>query len=186
MSELTHTLSVQNFYQAANAIETDLAWYAVRTRPRHEKRVHAELQGKSIHSFLPLLREKHPWSDRQQLVQVPLFPGYVFTKMQSDHTHRVAVLRTVGVLSFVGFRGVGIPIPEEQIQALQTILEARIAFGPYAFLNVGPKVRIVGGSLDGIQGFISEKKGESSLVISVDLIQRSVAIRVAGYRVEPV
>ena len=106
--------------------------------------------------------------------------------MKNELNHRVTVLQTMGVLSFVGFRGVGTPIPDEQIQAIQAILEARISCGPYAFLNVGQKVRIVGGSLDGIQGFISEKRGEASLVISVDLIQRSIAIRVAGYQVEPV
>jgi len=186
MSELTQAVFDRSFYQPADSAETGLTWYALRTRPRHEKRVHAELQGKSIYSFLPLLSEKHPWSDRRQIVQLPLFPGYIFTRMQNDLSHRISVLQTVGVLSFVGFRGVGTPIPEEQIHALQAILEARISFGPYAFLNVGQKVRIVGGSLDGIQGIISEKKGETSLVISVDLIQRSIAIRVAGYRVAPV
>jgi transcription elongation factor/antiterminator RfaH len=186
MSELMQAVFDRSYYQSADSAETGLAWYALRTRPRHEKRVHAELQRKSIHSFLPLLSEKHHWSDRRQLVQMPLFPGYIFTRMQNDLSHRISVLKTIGVLSFVGFRGVGTPIPEEQIHALQAIVEARISFGPYAFLNVGQKVRIVGGSLDGIQGIISEKKGETSLVITVDLIQRSMAIRVAGYRVAPV
>jgi transcription antitermination factor NusG len=186
ISELMQAVFDRGFYQPADSAETGPAWYALRTRPRHEKRVHAELQGKSIHSFLPLLSEKHHWSDRRQLVQLPLFPGYIFTRMQNDLSHRVSVLKTIGVLSFVGFRGVGTPIPEEQIRALQAILEARISIGQYAFLNVGQKVRIVGGSLDGIQGIISEKKGETSLVITIDLIQRSIAIRVAGYRVAPV
>ncbi len=86
----------------------------------------------------------------------------------------------------MGFRGLGAAIPDEQINAIQSIVEARISFGSYAFLNVGQRVRIVGGSLDGIQGIINEKKGETSLVISIELIQRSVAIRVAGFRVEPV
>ena len=186
MSGLLQAAFDRSFYQPADSGETGLAWYALRTRPRHEKRVHTELQRKSIHSFLPLLSEKHHWSDRRQIVQVPLFPGYIFTRMQNDLSYRISVLKTIGVLSFVGFRGAGTPIPEEQIHALQAILEARIGFGPYAFLNVGQKVRIIGGSLDGIQGIISEKRGETSLVISVDLIQRSIAIRVAGYRVAPV
>jgi transcription elongation factor/antiterminator RfaH len=163
-----------------------MAWYAVRTRPRHEKRVHAELQEKSFESFLPLFSETHGWSDRRQMVHLPLFPGYLFARMQNDLHDRVRVLRTKGVVGFVGFRGRGLPIPEEQIHAIRSILDARITCGPYAFLNVGQKVRIVGGCLDGIQGIISEKKSEASLVISIDLIQRSVAIRVAGMRVEPV
>jgi transcription antitermination factor NusG len=174
----------QTLRQAADTAGTDLAWYALRTRPRHEKRVYSELQRKSIHSFLPLLSENHSWSDRRQTIQVPLFPGYVFTRIQNDLPHRITVLRTEGTVSFLGCRGMGTPIPEEQIHAIQSILEARIAFGPYAFLNVGQKVRIVGGSLDGIQGVISKKNGEASLVISVELIQRSIAISIAGYRVE--
>jgi transcription termination/antitermination protein NusG len=186
MLELRRPSFDQTHYQSTKATGTDLAWYALRTRPRHEKRVHAALEEKHIQTFLPLLSEEHPWSDRRQIIQVPLFPGYIFTRMQNDLSHRIGVLQTLGVLSFVGFRGVGTPIPEEQIHALQAIVEARISFGSYAFLNVGQKVRIVGGSLDGIQGIITEKKGETSLVISVDLIQRSIAIRVAGYRVTPV
>jgi len=163
-----------------------MAWYALRTRARHEKRVDLELQGKGIESFLPLLNESHRWSDRQQVVSVPLFPGYVFARTQNKLEHRVRVLRTTGVIGFVGFRGMGIPIPEEQIHAIRSVVEERISFGPYAFLNVGQRVRIVGGSLHGIRGIISEKKGETSLVISIDLIQKSIAIRVDGFRIEPV
>jgi len=85
-----------------------------------------------------------------------------------------------------GSEGLGLAIPEEQIHAIQSIVEARVSFGPYAFLTNRQKVRIIGGSLDGIKGIISEKKGEASLVISIELIQRSVAIRVEGFRVEPV
>jgi len=168
------------------AAAADVSWYALRTRPRHEKRVHLELQAKRVESFLPLLSESHAWCDRQQVVQMPLFPGYVFTRLQNDMEHRVRVLRTKGVLSFVGFRGIGVAIPDEQIHAIQAVVESRISFGHYAFLSVGQKVRIVGGSLDGIRGIISEKKGETSLVISIDLIQRSIAVRVTGFRVEPI
>ena len=186
MAGSTQNLIQSTELQAAQVIAHDMAWYALRTRPRHEKRVHLELQEKSIESFLPLLTESHNWSDRQQVVQVPLFPGYVFARTQNKPEQRVSVLRTAGVVGFVGFRGMGLAIPEEQIHAIQSIVEARVSFGPYAFLNIGQKVRIIGGSLDGIEGIISEKKGEASLVISIELIQRSVAIRVEGFRVEPV
>jgi transcription antitermination factor NusG len=186
MFELTDAVSPQTPFHSAVVAGTHLAWYALQTRPRHEKRVHAELQEKSIQAFLPLLSEKHSWSDRRKTVQVPLFPGYVFTRMQNDLDHRVNVLRTMGVVSFVGGRGLGTLIPDEQIQAIQSILAARVSFGPYPFLNVGQKVRIVGGSLDGIHGIVTSKNGDASLVISIELIQRSIAIRVAGYHVEPV
>jgi transcription antitermination factor NusG len=187
VSGITQGIVQQNSFPAIEAIAaTEMAWYAVRTRPRHEKRVHLELQEKAIKSFLPVYAENHIWSDRQQTVHVPLFPGYVFARIANELEHRVRVLRTQGVMSFVGFRGMGVVIPDEQIHAIQSIVSARILFGPYAFLNVGQRVRIVGGSLDGIRGIISEKKGESSLVISIELIQRSVAIRVEGLRVEPI
>lgn len=186
MGGLTQDLIQSTDFPASQVTGPDMAWYALRTRPRHEKRVHLELQEKSIESFLPLLPESHNWSDRQQIVHVPLFPGYVFARTQNRLECRVRVLRTVGVVGFVGFRGMGVPIPEEQIHAIQSIVESRVSFGPYAFLNIGQKVRIVGGSLDGIHGIISEKKGETSLVISIELIQRSIAIRVEGFRIEPV
>jgi transcription antitermination factor NusG len=186
MAGFAQNLIQSTDFQSPQVIASDMAWYALRTRPRHEKRVHLELQEKSIESFLPLLAESHSWSDRQQVVQVPLFPGYVFTRTQNKLEQRVRVLRTAGVIGFVGFRGMGVPIPEEQIHAIQSIVEARVSFGPYAFLNIGQKVRIVGGSLNGIEGIISEKKGETSLVLSIELIQRSIAIRVEGFRVEPV
>lgn len=186
MAGIIQNLIQSTEFQSAQVVAADLVWYALRTRPRHEKKVHLELQEKSIESFLPLLTQSHSWSDRQQVIQMPLFPGYVFTRTQNKPEQRVRVLRTAGVVGFVGFRGVGVAIPDEQIHAIQSIVEASVSFGPYAFLKIGQKVRIVGGSLNGIEGIISEKKGETSLVISIELIQRSVAIRLEGFRVEPI
>lgn len=186
MFELTQSRSPETPSQPVVPSASTFAWYALQTRPRHEKRVHAELQDNAIHTFLPLLSESHFWSDRRQTVQVPLFPGYVFARMRNDLHQRVAVLRTRGVVSFVGVRGLGTPIPEEQVRAIQAIVTAKVPFGPYPFLNVGQRIRIVGGSLDGIQGVVQAKNGDASLIISVDLIQRCLAIRIAGYRVVPV
>jgi transcription termination/antitermination protein NusG len=186
MFELTQSRSPQTPSQSAAASANNFAWYALQTRPRHEKRVHAELQESSIHTFLPLLSERHFWSDRRQTVQVPLFPGYVFARMRNDLHQRVTVLRTRGVVSFVGVRGLGTSIPEEQVRAIQSILTAKVPFGPYPFLNVGQRVRIVGSSLDGVQGIVQARNGDASLVITVELIHRSIAIRISGYRVAPV
>ena len=163
-----------------------MRWFAVQTRPRHEKKVARELLGKSVCNFLPLLLEKHSWSDRQREVQVPLFPGYVFVRLQDDLDGRIPVLRTMGVVGFVGGRGLGSAIPDDQIQAIQSVLDAKVPVGPYPFLKIGQMVRIIGGSLDGVKGIIAGKNGDASLVISIEMIQRSIAIRVAGYRVEPV
>jgi transcription antitermination factor NusG len=164
----------------------NLSWYAIQTMPRHERKVAAELQRKDLHTFLPIYPCTRQWSDRRRVVDMPLFPGYVFLQMGPAPEKRIAVLRTSGVTSFVGVRGIGIPIPESQIVAVETILEQRLPCSPYPFLNIGQRVRLRGGSLEGIEGILTEIKGDQSLVISVELIQRALAIRVAGYRIEPV
>jgi len=163
----------------------DLAWYAIQTIPKHERKVASELQRKDLRTFLPLFPVKRQWSDRVRVLDLPLFPGYVFVCMSSAVDQRIAVLRTRGVTSFVGIRGMGIPIPEHQIAAIESIIDRKLHCSPYPFLNVGQRVRIRGGSLEGIEGILAEVKGDLSLVISVELIQRSLAIRVAGYRIEP-
>jgi transcription antitermination factor NusG len=161
-------------------------WYAVQTLPRHEKKVAGELRRKGIESFLPLFPEKHQWSDRERVVDVPLFPQYVFVRIMVEPTARIAVLRTSGVNSFVGARGLGVTIPESEIAAVQSVIEHRLCPSPCSFVEVGKRVRIRGGSLDGVQGILLGLKGDETLVISVELIQRSLTISVKGFRVEPI
>jgi len=161
-------------------------WYAVQTLPRHEKKVAGELRRKGIESFLPLFPEKHQWSDRERVVDVPLFPQYVFVRITVEPTARIAVLRTSGVNSFVGARGLGVTIPENEIAAVQSVIEHRLCPSPCSFVEVGKRVRIRGGSLDGVQGILLGLKGDETLVISVELIQKSLTISVKGFRVEPV
>src|SRR5262249_55932627 len=114
---------------------TETAWFAVQTRPRYEKKVSAELQEKGIKSFLPLNSAVHQWSDRKRLVHVPLFPGYVFVQIAPVLGSRISVLRTNGVLNFVGVRNMGIPIPDSEIEAVRTVIEERVNFEPYPYLK---------------------------------------------------
>jgi transcription antitermination factor NusG len=162
------------------------SWFAIQTRPRYEKKVAAELREKAVESFLPLHSELHRWSDRRRLVQLPLFPGYVFVRVTGNLSHRVLVLRTNGVVSFVGDRRSGSPIPNSEIESIQSILEGGVAVNPYPYLRIGQSVRIRGGSLDGVAGVLRALNGNQSLIISVNLIQRSIAIRLEGYQVEPI
>jgi transcription termination/antitermination protein NusG len=164
----------------------DRSWFAIETRPRHEKRVAAGLKEKGIDAFLPLISAMHKWSDRRRMVQLPLFPGYVFVRIANGLNIRVSVLRTSGVQKFVGALKVGTPIPECQIAAIRTIVEQKIPFTLHPFLSIGRRVRLRGGSLDGIEGILLAKNGDQSLLVSVELIQRSVAMRVAGYQVDPI
>jgi len=160
-------------------------WFAIQTKPRHEKKVASALKEKDISVFLPLYNAVHQWSDRQQKVQIPLFPNYVFVRI-IPRLSRTAVLQTNGVRSFVGIRGEGTYVREEEIEAIQRILTERIAFAGYPFLNIGQRVRIRGGSLDGVQGILVAAANDRSLVVSVECLQRSLAIRIDGYCVDPV
>ncbi len=159
-------------------------WFAVRTRSRHEKKVAQQTLEKGIHTFLPVSREVHRWSDRRKAVEVPLFPCYVFVRIPATGEARLPVLRAVGVVEFVGVQGKGIAIPEKQIADIQRLVEQQVPFAPHPYLNVGERVRIKGGSLDGVEGILLAKHTDRSLVVSVSLIQKSVEVRLAGYTVE--
>ncbi len=163
----------------------ECAWFAVHTRTRFEKKVASQLQDKGIETFLPLFSAKHKWHDRQQIVHEPLFTGYVFVWIPAEMDKRIAILRTIGVMNFVGRRGIGTPIPTSEIQAIKTILDQRVPFLLYPYMNVGQRVRIRGGCFEGIEGILTAINGDDSLVISVGLIQRSLAMRITGYQVEP-
>jgi transcription antitermination factor NusG len=163
---------------------SNLLWFAVQTWPRYEKQVAVELQRKAIEVFLPLQAAEHQWSDRRRIVQLPLFPSYVLVRIPERLDSRISVLRTNGVTMFVGARSTGTPIPDSEIEAVRTLLKRGVDFHNHPFLNVGQRVRIRGGSLDGVEGFLVAKNEDLSLVVSINIIQRSLAMRVAGYRVE--
>jgi transcription antitermination factor NusG len=160
------------------------SWFAVRTRPRFEKKVAAELREKGVTAFLPLYSATHQWTDRRKVVETVLFPGYLFVQQVPVADSRISVLRTKGVLGFVGVRGAGTAIPDAEVEAIQMLIDKRIPFAPFSYLRVGQRVRIRGGALDGMKGFLTAINHDESLVISIDLIQRSVAIRVKGYEIE--
>jgi len=163
-----------------------LRWYALYTRARHEKKVTTELQEKGVTAFLPLISERRRWSDRNKTVQLALFPCYTFVRLNPCPEQRLAVLKTSGVLSFVGIRGVGLAIPDKEIEDIQTLLAHHFTCTPYPFLKTGQRVRIRGGFLEGVEGILVAKNSDCSLVISLELIQRSVAVRIEGFDVETV
>jgi len=167
---------------AAN--EDQRRWFAVRTRSRHEKSVTADLLEKDVHAYVPLSRTERQWSDRRKLVESPLFPGYVFVKIAPDAESRVPVLQTNGVVAFLGVRGIGIPIPEAEIAAIQALLREGVPVSAHPFVQIGQRVRIRGGSLDGLEGLLTGVEGKRNLVLSIELIERSVAIRISGYQLE--
>ncbi len=158
-------------------------WYSIQTRYRFERKVTAQLQYKGLQTFLPMLEEFHHWSDRRQPVYVPLFSGYTFVHFELSAGMRMELLHTEGVIGLISVRGEATPIPAKQIDDLQKLLSQKVPCSLHAFLEVGQQVRIRGGCLDGLEGIL-EQRGEKSLVISIESIQRSVAITIEGYELE--
>jgi transcription antitermination factor NusG len=160
-------------------------WYAVHTRAQHEKKVAQRFSSEGITNFLPLLNQVHRWSDRRKLVQVPLFPCYTFIQSDLSAEAYSAVLKTAGVIRIVGMQRGGEPIPDQEIENIRILLAGRVPFDPHPLLKAGQRVRVRGGALEGLEGvLISGSAGK--LVISVEAIQRSLAMSVDGYDLEPI
>jgi len=158
-----------------------VAWYAVQTYPHHERAVAERIRQLQLATFVPTITETHRWSDRRKVVEVPLFTCYVFVQLVPTNETRLRVLRTDGVIGFVGSKRAGTPIPEEQIEAVRKLLDQKVACKSHPFLKVGQRVRVRGGALDGVEGLFVTQNGDKSIVISVDAIQRSLAVRINGY-----
>ena len=159
-------------------------WYALQTRPRHEKVVKHSLESAGIETFLPVCPQIRSWSDRRKVVELPLFPGYIFARTTWSLQARVRVFQTNGVVAFVGPRKEATPIPEQQIDAVRSLVGAQAELHQHPYLTVGQRVRIRNGALQGLEGILVRVAGDHSLVVSVDLIHRSVAFRLDGYELE--
>lgn len=159
-------------------------WYAIYTHSRHEKKVAEELADRDVTCFLPLREVRHRWKDRWKLVQLPLFSGYVFVNIPL--ADKLKVLKTKGTAYMVGLGGHPEPIPDEQIYSIMSFLEKRVPYDSYPYLKEGEKVEVRYGPLKGLRGILVRKKNQSKLVLSVDLIQQSIALEVDASDVEPV
>jgi len=147
--------------------------------------VATQLQASGVNTFLPLITQIHRWSDRNKAVQLPLFPGYAFVRVFPSAEERVKVLGADGVVSFVGVPGEGTPIPDSQIEDIRTLL-SNVRCTSHPFLKVGQRIRVRGGCLDGIEGILVARNGNRDLVISIEPIQRSIAVSIDGYDFESV
>lgn len=161
-------------------------WYALHTRARHERVVESRLREQGLETFLPTMKEVHRWSDRKKTVEVPLFGCYVFVRCGLSGEDRTKIHRVDSILGVVGVRGSGTAIPEEQIEGVRTLLTQTAPWRSHPFLKVGQRVRVCGGAMDGVEGIFLSENGDHSLVISVDVIQRSLAVRIDGYDVKPI
>jgi transcription antitermination factor NusG len=162
----------------------DLEWFALRVRPRAEKAVAAALRGKGYEEFLPVHLERRRWSDRVATVEMPLFPGYVFCRF--DAHQRLPILTTPGVVLVVSVGKAPAPIPEVEIDSLRVVVNSRLPVEPWPYLHIGQRLQIVAGPLAGAEGLLLSVKNRNRLVVSVTLLQRSVAVEIAENCVWPV
>ncbi|HEY7097863.1 MAG TPA: UpxY family transcription antiterminator [Terriglobales bacterium] len=160
-----------------------LSWYGVQTRYRAEKKVAAQLGKKGLETYLPVIAQTHTWSDRRKLIEVPLFSGYVFLRMNLSKETLDRVLKTQGFIRLVSFGGEAAPIPSKQIEDLRRLLASKSPCTLHAFLKVGQRVRIRGGCLDGLEGILAEST-KKKLVISIACIKQAVAVQIDGYQLE--
>ena len=169
-----------------DAASDELRWYALHTRARHEKAIERRLRDQGMEAYVPTTMEVHRWSDRKKKVEVPLFSCYVFLRCALSAQDRTRVYQVESVHGFVGMHGASLPIPDVQIDSIQKVLTQTAPWRSYPFLKVGQRVRVRGGAMDGVEGVFLSENGDHSLIISVDAIQRSMAVRIDGYDVEPV
>lgn len=149
-------------------------WYAVYTCANHEKRVADQFAGRDIEHFLPQYESVRRWKDRSVRLQLPLFPGYLFVHLGTQE--RLRVLQVPGVVRLVGFHGHPTPLPQEDMERIRGFLGQGLRAEPHPYLVAGRRAHVVRGPLAGMEGIVVRRKNRSRLVLSFDLIQRSMAI----------
>jgi transcription antitermination factor NusG len=164
-----------------------MPWYAVYTKSRHEDRSYALLIQKSIHVFLPKIEVWSKRKDRRKKIMIPMFPGYLFAELQNlDNQTRLDVLKTFGVVRILGKskNSEPIPVPDEKIDAIQRLITSRVEIQQFQYPKVGEPARIIDGPFKGIEGSVMSTDYENELfVISIELLQRSVAIKLEGFQI---
>ena len=159
-------------------------WYALQVRTRWESSTAVLLSGKSYQTFLPTFKIKKRWNRSLREVDAPLFPGYVFC--QFDAQNRLPILITPGVISVVGRGRVPLPVDDEEIAAIQTVVSSGLRAEPWPYLEIGQKIRIESDALSGLEGILIKFKGNHRIVVSVSLLRRSVALEIDRSCVRPV
>lgn len=151
-------------------------WYAAYTSSRHEKTVAEHLRQREVECFLPLYETVRRWNNGRHRVQLPLFPSYVFVRM--GLRDKLRVLQVPGLAQLVSFQGSPAVLPDSEIETLRSALAAGVPAQPYRYLNVGSKVEICNGPLQGLRGILLRHQGQFRVVVSVEMIMRSIVVEV--------
>ena len=165
-----------------NPNKTGRRWYALRIKSRCEKLVATIARNKGFEEFLPLYQSRRRWSDRLKSVELPLFPGYLFCRL--DPQYRLPLLTIPGVLHFVGVGKIPLPIDDREIAGIQAAVRSGLVTEPCPFLEVGQRVRMQDGPLEGLEGILTSKQ-QNRLIVSVTLLKRSVAVAIERHWVAP-
>ena len=161
-----------------------LSWYALQVRTRKEAYVASQIQGQGFECLLPTYKSIRKWSDRVKELEQPLFPGYLFCRF--DFQNRRSVITTPGVLQIVGFGRTATPVADEEIRGLQLAASSDMPKQPWPYLEIGQRVQVIYGTLTGLEGILVNVKGNHRVVLSVTLLQRSVAMEVETSWLTPV
>jgi transcription termination/antitermination protein NusG len=152
-------------------------WFALAVKPRHEQSVGRSLRERKVEEFVPVYREQRVWSDRAKRVELPLFPGYVFSRFA--YHERLIVLNTPGVVAILGAGKVFTPVSDEQIAMLRAIVSSGLPARPCPYLAPGQLVHVDRGPLSGIRGTVVRGHGSTAIVVSIEMLQRSVAVELS-------
>jgi len=149
-------------------------WIVVRSKPRSEKIAYAQLKEKGIEAYLPLLKERRKWSDRKKWVEFPLFPSYLFAKIEIKNS--IFVLQTNGVSSLVKFGEVIAIVQDEVVNAIKLAIDGGYQLTPAEYFIAGNAVEVIEGPMRGVKGIVAQLKGKDRLVIKIDAIQQALSI----------
>jgi transcription antitermination factor NusG len=158
-------------------------WFALRVRSKHEQVASLHLQKRGYQEFSPTYKVERQWSDRRKITDLSFFPGYVFCRLDADD--RLPVLTVPGVVGIVGFGEGPTSIPEEEVERVRAMLASGVLVTPWPFLKIGQTVLIERGPLAGIEGILQEVKGKFRIVVSINLLQRSVSSEIERSWVRP-
>jgi transcription antitermination factor NusG len=161
-------------------------WYAIRTKSRHEKVVGRQLQMDGLEYYLPMIQQSRQWSDRTKLIDLPLFPGYVFVRLPNFPSKRLQILRNAGVIGFVGNERGAASIPDQELSSVRLLLANGISYASHRYLKVGQRIRVTDGALRGLEGILVRIGNKNGLIVSIDLIQRSLVIQLQGFAVQTI
>jgi len=162
-------------------------WYAIHTRSRHEFKVVDRLMQNGVEVFLPTVERISVWKDRKKKIAFPLFPGYLFVRIIPTYETLITVLQTIGVVCFLGIKPLEPEaVGDNEINSLKLIVDNKYEVDPYPFLKKGQRVRVKRGALMGVEGFLVEKSGKHSLVLSVDVLKEGIALKIDASDVEAI